>query len=142
MSSNSLTLIPLINRELPVGVAETRIGDKVKGDGFYGRTDGLHTVQTNTTGFSGNITFQGSLELDPGDSDWSTIFIDDTNASVLGTVDTTGAVLQSGGNAVSALELENKTGSLNYNFTGNFVWIRAVITGWTQGVVNSIYMNN
>lgn len=142
MSNNSLTLIPLKNKEQPSGIAETFTGDKVKGDGFYGRTDGLHTVQTSTTGFTGKIIFQGTLELDPAELDWFTIVIDDTNATVLGVVDTTGAVTQSAGNSVSSLDLENKTGTLNYNFTGNYVWVRAKIIDWTQGIVNNVMMNN
>lgn len=141
MSSNSLTLISL-NTYSGGGAASTLTGEKVKGDGYYGRTDGLHTIQTNTTGFTGKITLQGTLELNPEEGDWSTITIADSNKTVLGTVDTTGAVTQSGGSSVSLLELENETGSLNYNFTGNYVWVRAKITDWTQGVINSVMMNN
>ena len=30
-------------------------GEKFKGDGYYGRSDGLHTVQVNLTGFLGDM---------------------------------------------------------------------------------------
>jgi hypothetical protein len=140
MSNTSLILIP---QSTYTGTGSQILnGEKFKGDGYYGRTDGLHTVQANVTGFTGNIAFQGTLEIDPDESDWSTIFIDGVNTSTLGFVDTTGAITQSSGNSISVLELDNKTGSLNYNFTGNFVWIRAKVNNWTQGIVNSVYMNN
>ena len=140
MSNTSLILIP---QSTYTGTGSQILnGEKFKGDGYYGRTDGLHTVQVNVTGFTGNIAFQGTLEIDPDESDWSTIFIDGVNTSTLGFVDTTGAITQSSGNSISVLELDNKTGSLNYNFTGNFVWIRAKVNNWTQGIVNSVYMNN
>ena len=140
MSNNSTILIPQTTYTGPG--SQTLNGEKFKGDGYYGRTDGLHTVQINTTGFTGAVSFQGTLEIDPGEQDWSTIFINDVNSNTLGSVDTTGAVVQSAGTTISALDLTNKTGSLNYNFTGNYVWVRARITDWTQGIVNSIYMNN
>jgi hypothetical protein len=140
MSNNSTILIPQTTYTGPG--SQTLNGEKFKGDGYYGRTDGLHTVQINTTGFTGAVSFQGTLEIDPGEQDWSTIFINDVNSNTLGSVDTTGAVVQSAGTTISALDLTNNTGSLNYNFTGNYVWVRARITDWTQGIVNSIYMNN
>lgn len=140
MSNTSTILIPQTTYTGPG--SQTLNGEKFKGDGYYGRTDGLHTVQANITGFTGDITFQGTLEIDPSDQDWSTIFIDDVNSTTLGSVDTTGAVVQSAGSSVSSLALDNETSSLNYNFTGNYVWIRARITNWTQGIINSIYMNN
>ena len=41
--------------------AETVTGDKFKGDGYYGRSDGLHTVQYNVSGVAGTIKMQGTL---------------------------------------------------------------------------------
>jgi len=29
-----------------------------------------------------------------------------------------------------------------YNFTGNFVWVRCLITSWTDGSVNSVKLNH
>ena len=31
----------------------TRTSDKLKGDGYYGRSDGLHSIQYNVNGFLG-----------------------------------------------------------------------------------------
>ena len=37
---------------------ETVTGSNFKGDGYYGRADGIHTVQYDYTGFTGTITIQ------------------------------------------------------------------------------------
>ena len=37
-------------------------GDNFKGDGYYGRADGVHTVQATYTDFVGTITIQGTLQ--------------------------------------------------------------------------------
>ena len=35
------------------------------GDGYYGRADGVHTVQATYTDFVGTITIQGTLATTP-----------------------------------------------------------------------------
>ncbi len=97
-------------------------GEKYKGDGFYGRSDGFHTVQYNLNGFIGTVGMQATLASDPTASDWFTI----TNSSI-----------------TSVDENSNYfTGSFVINFTGNFVWVRAVVTNWTDGSVTSILLNH
>ena len=49
--------------------SETVLGEKFKGDGYYGRSDGLHTVQINVDGVSGTIKMQGTLAVDPVEAD-------------------------------------------------------------------------
>ena len=91
---------------------QTVTGDKAKGNGYYGAADGKHTVFYSVTEFTGTITIQGSLATDPGANDWATIttFSD--------------GFTQEDGNSTA-------------NFTGNFVWVRAVVE-YTDGVVNSV----
>jgi hypothetical protein len=36
----------------------TVTGEKFKGDGYYGRSDGFHTVQYSLSGFIGTVTMQ------------------------------------------------------------------------------------
>lgn len=101
---------------------ETFLSDKYKGDGYYGRSDGFHTVQYNLDGFIGTIYIQATLAVDPVDSDW--FKVDSTeHTSVIADGD-------SGNNAFI------------YNFTGNYVWVRAVIENWTDGAVASIFLNH
>lgn len=96
---------------------ETITSDKAKGDGYYGRSDGLHTVQLKFTGFIGSFVMQGSLAIDPADSDW--FDIDDTDLTYNSTTDVAEIL----------------------NFTGNFVWIRTVIA-FTDGTVNFVLLNH
>tara|TARA_E500000178_G_scaffold346200_1_gene397449 strand:- start:2215 stop:2607 length:393 start_codon:yes stop_codon:yes gene_type:complete len=102
---------------------ETNTSAKLKGDGYYGRSDGLHTVQYNLTGFLGTIVVQATLAIEPAESDWFTVT--DTSHSNLSDVDN-----------------DNGNNSHIYNFTGNFVWVRVYVSAWTDGIVNSIQMNH
>ena len=94
---------------------ETVTGDKYKGDGYYSRADGFHTVQYNISGFTGIVAIQGTLAINPVEADWFTI-ISDGHSTV--------------------------TKVIASNFTGNYVWVRAVVSSWTDGSVNSITLNH
>lgn len=101
---------------------ETVTGDKFKGDGYYGRSDGLHSIQYNLSGFIGTITMQATLATDPSDDDWF---------SISNTVHTS-----------ASSESDNANGSFIYNFTGNYVWVRNYVNNWTDGVVQSVVLNH
>ena len=100
----------------------TATSDPVRGDGYYGRADGFHTVQYNLSGFIGNIHVQATLTVDPQESDWFTVY----SASY---------DLQS---TPGVSENANKL----TNFTGNYVWIRIRIDDWSGGSVESVYLNH
>lgn len=91
--------------------------DKVKGDGYYGFSDGVHTVQTRVTGLIGTVKLQGTLQKTPASTDW---------------VDIASIVTSDGSSAV--------TNSYFNNFTGNFVWVRVAVSDFTAGTINNIYM--
>ena len=111
-------------------------GEKYRGDGYYGRSDGFHTAQFNITGFIGKIEMQGTLAVDPVESDWFTIEL----GTGTQTVDTTGLIVEQGINFVEYTE--STTNVKSYNFTGNYVWVRAKVSNWTDGTVNSIKLNH
>ena len=93
------------------------ISDKVKADGYYGNADGLHTVSYICSGdFVGTIKMQASLATDPGSADW--FDIDGTSV----------------GDGSTVVQTTYK------NFTGNFVWVRSVVTVET-GSVTKIQLN-
>lgn len=92
----------------------TVTGEKFKGDGYYGRSDGIHTVQYSFNGLTGTITIQGSLAVTPTETDWF---------------------------EVHSYVATNETASKFANFTGNFVWTRAKLV-YTDGTVNSILLNH
>lgn len=101
------------------GSSTTFYSDKQKGDGYYGYTDGLHTVAYYFTNFVGNVVVQATLAKDPVDADW--FDVDTTTNAYDGS---------------TAL-----TDQVAYNFTGNFVWVRAKITDFTAGTIRKIVFN-
>ena len=117
---------------------ETITGEKYKGDGYYGRSDGFHTIQINLTGFIGRIEMQGTLAVEPAEDDWFSISL---GGSITASVDTTGLVTSST-TVVTINYTENETSVKTYNFTGNYVWLRAKVSDWTDGTVNSITLNH
>jgi hypothetical protein len=109
--------------------------DKVKGDGYYGMSDGLHTIMIDLNGFVGSIKIQGSLAQEPTEADWFMIELDRGAVSL----DTTGkasALVETSLTYTSA-----ETSIKSYNATGNFVWIRADISDWSAGTISRIELN-
>jgi hypothetical protein len=136
MPATSLILLPSSSHTSEPGV-ETVTGEKIKGAGFYGLADGLHTVQIQITGFIGDIAIQGTLSSDPANSDWVNIPLVRQGRY---RVDTTGLV--SAAVSIGPIVYTSATTSITiYNFTGNFVWIRAIVYNWTVGSVNRIILN-
>jgi hypothetical protein len=95
--------------------AQTTFGEKFKGDGYYGRSDGLHTVQYSVTGFTGTVAVQATLAVNPVEADWFTVYTESH-------LTTTKTIVE--------------------NFTGNYVWLRAAVSSWTDGSVDSILLNH
>ena len=93
---------------------ETVTGEKFKGDGYYGRSDGLHTVQYTYSGLSGTITIQGTLAVTPVEADWFDV------------------------HTYTATE---ETASKIASFTGNYVWVRAKVV-YTDGTISSVTLNH
>lgn len=121
MPANSETI--LTNQVHPGDSTEESVtGEKYKGDGYYGRSDGLHTVQYNVGGFIGAIVMQATLAVDPAEDDWFTV----TGTS----------------HSSDVSDSSTATGSFIYNFTGNYVWVRAIVRSWTDGTVQSIVLNH
>jgi hypothetical protein len=116
---------------------QSLIGSRYRGDGFYNRSDGLHTVQWSITNFTGVIAIQATLETDPGDLDWFTVNLGNSTTY---SIDTTGLLSQS--NIKSMSYTTPTTGSFSYNFKGNYVWVRAFISNWSSGTINQILMSH
>jgi hypothetical protein len=126
--------VSLLTTSVHGGGTQTLQGEKAKGDAYFGQSDGLHTVMIDVTDFIGTIKIQGSLEVNPG-ADFFDIElgIDDF------TVDTSGLVTKISTESVVYNVAE--TSKKSYNAVGNFIWLRADISNWTAGTVNSIEMN-
>jgi len=52
--------------------------DEIKGDSYYGYTDGLHTVQVIYDQYVGRIRLQATLDLEPTSDSWFDIIPDIT----------------------------------------------------------------
>ncbi len=112
MPANSTVLITSQSHASDLEL-ETITGEKVKGAGFYGLGNGLHTVQIHVTDFTGSVIIQATLATDPQEEDWFNVY--EYGAS-------------------------NTDENFTNNFTGNFVWIRAVVN-YTAGAINRILLN-
>lgn len=96
--------------------------ERVKGNGYYGSSDGLHTVMyTATPTFLGTVTMQATLAILPVESDWFNV------------VDTT--------TTYNKFDIRTTTTVDYFNFSGNFVWVRGSVT-IDQGTVDSIQYNH
>ena len=94
------------------------VTDKVKGDGYYSQPEGVHTVAFYVTATcTGALKMQGSLATTPTEDDF--FDIDNTTFTT-----------------------DQSTTINSVNFTGNFVWVRAKLTGNTAGSVSKILFNH
>ena len=118
MSNLSIVLFPSLSMDPLTTLPLT--SDKVKGRG-YASSGGIHTVQYSTTnGFTGTIKMQASLATIPTESDWF-----DVDNTTLGD---------------GIIPAPDQTTILN--FTGNFVWVRAIIINFTAGQINRVLYNH
>jgi len=96
------------------------VSDKQKGDGYYSKPDGVHTVSYKvdaTMNVEATLKMQGSLATTPTEDDWFDV-------------------------SSTTPTLDQSTTIFSYNFTGNFVWVRAKVQGVTAGSVENILLNS
>jgi hypothetical protein len=102
-------------------------GDKKPAAAYYLANADLQTVSWSVTGMTGTVTIQASLATDPvltNDNDWFNVFT--FNAS---------AVVSLPNQPLPATQAGTHSGF--HNLPGNFIWLRAVVTG-SLGVVQYI----
>jgi hypothetical protein len=93
-----------------------------KGDGYYGNSDGLHTVMyTCTPDFIGTVTMQATLATVPVETDWFNV------------IGTTSTYKSTDNRSTSTVNI--------YNFTGNFVWVRGMVS-INNGQMQSVLYNH
>ena len=114
MARKTTTLMPL------TGVELNKTGDAVPGDSYYGYTDGIHTVAIYGRDFSGRIKIQGTLATQPTEDDWFDI----------------------SGTSIDQTNIDGSTLAFHANFTGNFVWVRAKVSGMSAGSITKILYNH
>ena len=101
------------------------VSDKVKGDGYYSQPDGVHTVAYHVNASINDdanikLKMQGTLATTPTEDDWFDI----------------------SGTTIDSSNIDGSTLAFSANFTGNFVWVRAKITGMSAGEVTKVLFNH
>lgn len=115
--------------------AQTFVSDPIKAANYYGINNSVQTVEIKITDFVGTITMQASLATDPVENDWFSVDLLSNDLRI----DTTGLVSRANKKEVSYNFAFSDTQI--YNFEGNFVWLRAKISSFTEGVVNGVTIN-
>ena len=134
VSETEFTVEEIVTTESSDGSTTTTLDhsgfvtDKAKGDGYFSQPDGVHTVAyqvvnlgDSTDDFLGTVKMQGSLATTPTEDDWFDI-------------------------AGTTLTSDQSTTIASYNFTGNFVWVRAKVettnTTSNPSMITAILLNN
>lgn len=117
----TVVLIPQTAYPGPSGRSISLSGEKQPAAAYYlanrdvqtitwslGNGNGTSNNSNNT--FVGNIKIQASLVTSPGALDWYDVYTIDTQNQQVGYT----------------------------NLKGNYVWLRAVVTGWTAGFIQQI----
>ena len=99
------------------GTEMNKYSDNVKGDSYYGYTDGIHTLQVNYTNFVGRFHIQATLALTPTDDDWFDIVPIGEGLYANSAVWNEAGYVQ-----WNAADPADKSEA--YTFKGNFTWIR------------------
>lgn len=98
------------------GTTMTAISEAVKGDSYYGYTDGLHTIQVIYSQYVGRFRIQGTLSLEPTATDWFDIY----PASTTGKEFNRDGYIQFNAN-------DPRNASEAYTFQGNYTYIRTKV---------------
>jgi len=101
------------------------VTDKVKGDGYYSQPDGVHTVSYHVSATLNDdadisLKMQGALATTPTEDDWADI----------------------SGTTIDQTKIDGSTLAFYANFTGNFVWVRAKVSGMSSGSISKILYNH
>ena len=99
-------------------------GDKMRADGYYGRTDGIHTVQVVVANFIGSFGVQGTLATEPTEADWF-----DINLNANRNIPSASPYVSYPVNPASPTNVggNGDDGTQAFTFVGNFVYLRAIL---------------
>lgn len=81
-------------------------GSPAKGDGYYGFSDGLHSVSVHAKSLVARVWLEATLLENPSEDDWFVIEI---------------------GKTTPYLEFDGQTITRGVTFTGNFVFLRVSV---------------
>jgi hypothetical protein len=100
------------------GTEMNKISDIVKGDSYYGYTDGIHTIQVIYNQFVGRFRIQATLSLDPAENDWFDIVVDPNTGLYAGSTP------WNENGYVQFNSMAPADNSQAYTFQGNYAYVR------------------
>lgn len=118
MSNVSVLMLPDTGSEIEV------VGNPVRGDGYFGYQDGLHTISIKVSSFIGRVHIEGTLVLEPSEDDWFPIYLDGCNPYIDFPLDPR----DPSSDVVTIYNRGGDTTTVAYSFEGNFVWLRARVS--------------
>lgn len=101
------------------------VGEPVRADSYYGFTDGLHTIAVHYNNFTGRFSIQGTLALEPTETDWFDIDLNGYECDGVSYVE----YPRDPANPTNteANGFVGDTGVDAFTFVGNFTFLRAQI---------------
>ena len=96
------------------GTNMNQTSNNVKGDSFYGYSDGYHTIQVIYNQYVGRFIVEASLAVEPTDTDWFQIQPEVTN----------GTEYSAGQSYVQFNSNDPGNSAEAYTFRGNFTYLR------------------
>ena len=121
MAITTVTLLPSTTYGTPSGnydgSSEDFIGDPQKAANYYRGRGGTQTIRWVYLGVQGRVTIQATLDNDPADSRWF---------EVAATGDS------------STDDSTTITATYVQAVVGNFTWLRAVVTNFTDGTIEVV----
>jgi hypothetical protein len=130
--SQTTTLILLSQTSYNGGISSSIYnvtGDKQPAASYYLGNKDLQTVNISTTNFSGNIYIQCSLTTDPSST---TVPIEWFNVHT---------IVANHNAPVNTIEQLASNTNAGINIRGNFVWMRAYVENFSNGIINWIKLS-
>jgi hypothetical protein len=116
--TTTLILLPQTTYQNPGnGAPYTVTGNTQPAAAYYLGNRDLQTVNINLTNCTGNIVIQASLATAPVSTDWFNVYTLEANSE------------------------QNANASVYTNIQGNFVYIRAKVEDFQQGIVNFVKLS-
>ena len=97
-------------------------GEAIRADSYFGRTDGIHTIQVVVNNFTGSFGMQGTLATEPVEADWF-----DINLNANWNVSSASPYVDFPVNPLAPTGLNGDNSTLAFTFVGNFVFLRAIL---------------
>jgi hypothetical protein len=113
----SLNLLPALKSEVL-----TVTGEPIRGAGWYGPTNGIHSIAIKVQNFMGRVNVQATIATNPAETDWFNVIpnpLDPTTILPYIQYPQPGYVVVS--------PQTGETSTYGFTFTANAVWVRATM---------------